>query len=362
MATQAPAPASKILRKAIPPGKPFYNKARWTLTVKGSRPRAAFTLIELLVVIAIIAVLVALLLPAVQAAREAARKSQCANNLKQLGLAAHNYHEVFGMLPLGNDWKSSAVWGGWDYNAGIHARLLPFMDQKPLFDTIDFNESLYGAKNVQVWDVSLPALQCPSDTGESKSGFDPGDLDPVYSLGFQVGYTNYVASVGPRHYLGGSFNPVPAKSYYEGLFWEDHSHVRFSDIRDGQSNTLMFSERARGYYPDSDRKWNGWWASGYPTDTMFVTYAKINAARHVPVINGTPDLGRLFGCASSLHRQGANFCFADGSVSFLSENIDSWDLSNAEIQDLWDNNRLTQPYGVYQKLSTRRGKEVVSGF
>jgi prepilin-type processing-associated H-X9-DG protein len=236
------------------------------------------------------------------------------------------------------------------------------MDQKPLFERIDFNESLYSPTNITVWDISFPSLQCPSDTGETKDSFDPGDFDPVYSLGLQMGYTNYVASVGPRHYLGGSFHPVPAKAYYEGLFWEDHSSVRLSDITDGQSNTLMFSERARGYYPDDDRKWNGWWASGYPTDTMFTTYVKINAARHVPVINNTPDFARVVGCSSSLHRQGANFCFADGSVSFLSENIDSWDLSNAEIQDLWDNNRLTQPYGVYQKLSTRRGKDVVSGF
>jgi prepilin-type N-terminal cleavage/methylation domain-containing protein/prepilin-type processing-associated H-X9-DG protein len=330
--------------------------------VGSTRQRLAFTLIELLVVIAVIAILIALFLPAVQAAREAARKSQCANNLKQVGIAAHNYHEVYNMLPLGNDWKPSQLWGGWDYNAGIHARLLSFIDQKPLFERIDFNESLYSPKNILLWDIALPALQCPSDTSETKESFDPGDFDPVYSLGLQMGYTNYVASVGPRHYLGGTFNPVPAKRYYEGLFWEDHSNVRFSEITDGQSNTLMFSERARGYYPDDDRKWNGWWASGYPTDTMFATYVRINSARHVSVINSTPDFARVTGCSSSMHRQGANFCFADGSVSFLSEHINSWDLSNGEMQDLWDSNQVTQAYGVYQFLSTRRGKDVVSGF
>ena len=174
----------------------------------------AFTLIELLVVIAIIALLVALLLPAVQAAREGRRQvAMCQSISSNWDSRPIITTKLIGMLPLGNDWKPSAVWGGWDYNAGIHARLLPFMDQKPLFDTIDFNESLYGAKNVLVWDHSLPSLHCPfGRRRNSKSGFDPGDLDPVYSPGFQVGYTNYVASVGPRHYLGGSFNPVPAKS------------------------------------------------------------------------------------------------------------------------------------------------------
>lgn len=344
------------------PRKTSDLKSRPMLSLGGTKQQTGFTLIELLVVIAVISILIALLLPAVQAAREAARKSQCAKNLKELGLAAHSYHEVYNVLPLGNDWKPSPLWGGWDYNAGIHARLLSYMDQKPLFDRINFNESLYSSTNILLLDNSLSALQCPSDTGETKDSFDPGDFDPVYSLGIQMGYTNYVGSVGPRHYLGGTFDPVPPRAYYEGLFWEDHSNIRFSDITDGQSNTLMFTERARGYYPDADRKWNGWWASGYPSDTMFATYVKINAARHVSVVNSTPDFARIVGCSSSMHRQGANFCFADGSVSFLSENIDSWDLSNAEIRDLWNNNRLSQPYGVYQKLSTRRGKDVVGEF
>jgi prepilin-type N-terminal cleavage/methylation domain-containing protein/prepilin-type processing-associated H-X9-DG protein len=327
-----------------------------------ARINRGFTLIELLVVIAIIAILVALILPAVQAAREAARRTQCANHLKQLGLATHNYHDVYNLLPLGNDWKPSAVWGGWDYNAGVHVRLLPYLEQGSIFEKIDFNQSLYSAQNVFVWDISLEILKCPSDIAEPKSGFDPGDLDPVYAPAFNVGFSNYVASAGPRHYFGGSFDPQPPKKFYEGLFWEDHSDVRFVDIMDGQSQTLMFSERARGYYPASDRKWNGWWASGYPTDSLFTTYVKLNAAKDVSVISNNPQFARVFGCASSYHKGGAYFCFADGSVKFLSENIDSWDLSDAEIVQLWNTNVTTQPYGVYQKLSTRSGKEVVSGY
>jgi len=345
--------SSKVL--SPPPVDEFRSR-------RGPAPARGFTLIELLVVIAVIAVLIALLLPAIQAAREAARRTQCSNNLKQLGLAVHNYHDVNNLLPMGNDWKPSAAWGGWDYNAGVHARLLPYFDQAPLYKQIDFNQSLYTAANISILDHSLKVLQCPSDTAEEKSGFDPGELDPVYSAGFNVGHSNYVASVGPRHYLGGSFKPQPPRKYYEGLFWEDHSRVRFADISDGQSQTIMFSERARGYYPDSDRNWYGWWASGYPVDTMFVTYMKINAPKDVPAIGNLPQFARVFGCASSFHSGGAYFCFADGSVRFLSENIDSWNLSDAEIQQLWNTNVTTKPYGVYQKLSTRGGNDVVEGY
>src|SRR5262245_54496100 len=105
----------------------------------GTRRRCmvrGFTLIELLVVTAVISILVALLLPAVQSAREAARRVQCTSQLKQLGLAAHNYHGVYGALPMGNDFKPSLAWGGWINNASFHVRLLPYLDQENLFSQI----------------------------------------------------------------------------------------------------------------------------------------------------------------------------------------------------------------------------------
>lgn len=120
-----------------------------------ARARPAFTLIELMVVIAIIAILIALLLPAVQAAREAARRTQCGNNLKQIGLSVHNYHDTYGVTPMGNDWKPSLAWGGWDYNASTHVRLLPYLEQSTIFNLIDFNESLYSARNVFIHEASL---------------------------------------------------------------------------------------------------------------------------------------------------------------------------------------------------------------
>src|SRR5262245_2842669 len=146
----------------------------------GRRSRSGFTLIELLVVIAIIAILVALLLPAVQTAREAARRIQCANHLHQLGLAVHNYHDTYRMLPMGNDWKPTQAWGGWAFNASVHVRLLPYLDQAPLQQRIDFNLPLFNPANIFIEEVPLAVVRCPSDTGNEQHRYDPGELSPEY--------------------------------------------------------------------------------------------------------------------------------------------------------------------------------------
>jgi len=325
--------------------------------------RLGFTLIELLVVIAIIAILVALLLPAVQAAREAARKTRCSNNLKQIGLALHSYHEINNITPMGNDWKESGAWGGWNYNAGVHTRLLPYLEQAALYHEIDFNQPLLSARNIHIVEPSLPYLHCPSDVSPEQEGFNAGDLDDAYSGAFTVGYTNYVFCVGSKWYLPGSaFNPMPSVKHYDGVFWEDQSNVRFGDIRDGLSATMLFGERARGVYPDDERKWWGWWSSGYGGDTMFHAMQPINDSLTLKVLSSSSDFARMFGTASSLHPGGAHFCMADGSIRFLSENIDSWNLSDAEMQNLWDSNTLTSQPGLYQFLSTRNGREVVGEY
>ncbi len=325
--------------------------------------RPAFTIIELMVAIAIISILVALLLPAVQAAREAARRTQCSNHLKQLGLATHNYHDVYNVTPMGNDWKLSAAWGGWDYNASVHIRLLPHIDQSTIFNLIDFNEPILSTRNVFVLEPSLPVLHCPTDFAPEQERFDPGDLDDAWSGAFTVGYTNYVGCVGPTWYPDWTLYGFPGKQFYRGMFWEDQSDVRFADARDGLSNTLLFGERARGIYPDDERKWWGWWTSGWGGDTMFTATHPINTALKLTVLRNDQDLVRMFGGASSLHQGGAFFCIADGSVRFISENTDSWDLSDAELDALWDTNAtpISRP-GVYQRLSTRDGGEVVGEF
>jgi prepilin-type N-terminal cleavage/methylation domain-containing protein/prepilin-type processing-associated H-X9-DG protein len=322
-----------------------------------------FTLIELLVVIAIIAILIALLLPAVQAAREAARRTQCANHLHQLGLAVHTYHDAHRITPMSNDYHPSSLWGGWDYNYGVHVRLLPYIDQSPLFNRIDFSQPLHSARNVFLLEVPLEVLRCPTDTGEEQRGFDPGDMSPAYNASFTVAYTNYVGCAGPRYYLPGStFVPLPQKKYYQGIFLEHNSDIRFRDVTDGLSSTILFGERSRGVYPDSDRKWWGWWASGYGGDSMFVTMHPINIGIRIKVLGSDYDYMRMMGSASSLHPGGAQFCLADGSVRFISENIDSWNMDDAEIQQLWDSNTTVSRPKLYQWLSTRNGGEVIGEF
>jgi len=193
--------------------------------------RSGFTLIELLVVIAIIGVLIALLLPAVQAAREAARRSQCTNNLKQIGIALHNYHDVVGSLPLGhgpfgwNDWSASTM-------------LLPFLEQKPIYDSINFANTLADGtalspanpgqpQNRTVMLMRLNVLLCPSD---------PDRLTSAY------GKVNYCGNSGAIP------NVFEQKSMPNGLFGAvpDGLVVSFNGVIDGLSQTAAFSEKVKG--------------------------------------------------------------------------------------------------------------------
>jgi len=181
-----------------------------------------FTLIELLVVIAIIAVLIALLLPAVQAAREAARRAQCTNNLKQIGLALHNYHSAVGSFPMGtttaySDFPTQVGWGTW----GALALMLPYLEQKPIYDSINFDFACWpgagAATNSTVFTTRLNAFVCPSDglTGQE-------NLNNYFgSVGTTTGYLNFPDSTG---------------IFAHGLTYT------VANITDGTSNTIAYSE------------------------------------------------------------------------------------------------------------------------
>ncbi len=197
------------------------------------RGTAGFTLIELLVVIAIIGVLIALLLPAVQAAREAARRAQCTNNLKQIGLALHNYHSAMGSFPLmvnvgvaATNPASKSTWHG----AGVLTLILGQMEQQPLLNAYNFNAScLLGcaskdqAQNATLLKVSMSAYLCPSATGSTR-----------YPTG-----TSYGASVGPMFRWGDS------PRFGVGFFTASSS-LRIRDMTDGTSNTIAFGEMLIG--------------------------------------------------------------------------------------------------------------------
>jgi prepilin-type N-terminal cleavage/methylation domain-containing protein/prepilin-type processing-associated H-X9-DG protein len=215
-----------------------------------TRHRRGFTLIELLVVIAIIAVLIALLLPAVQAAREAARRAQCVNNLKQIGLALHNYHSVNDSLPPGGEaWGDSRHFNGWfngPQNFSMKARLLPFMEQQQLFNAINWNvSSVWGSNGAPYWvdgtnlnmTVSMSkvaSFACPSD-GNIPGG---GSSQPQ---GPGVSYAN---NFGLNRYNSGWYS-----SGITSIQGDDSTLNRvrsFATVTDGTSNTAAFSEWVKG--------------------------------------------------------------------------------------------------------------------
>ena len=315
------------------------------------RASKGFTLIELLVVIAIIAVLVALLLPAVQQAREAARRSQCKNNLKQLGLALHNYHDVHQTFPpgyvdmrghAGNNWTASNDnHGHWAWSAF----LLPFLELSAIYDVANVG----NATPVQAFSNHTQAMQgrpavfvCPTDAQAPKlhpmvgKGLLGGQSSPPDNTYLAVPVTNYLGVNGNtnvRMYFGNG-NGRDGTLGAIGAFYRD-SKVRMRDIVDGTSNTFLIGERAYRLnkidrfagmlYVVRDRDGSGPAASdttgGLDNSQGLVT---IVGSSLWPINHSLPDSNstRFNPAFSSLHKGGAHFLLADGSVRFVSENIE----------------------------------------
>ena len=300
-----------------------------------ARTRAGFTLIELLVVIAIIGVLIALLLPAVQAAREAARRAQCVNNLKQIGLALHNYHDTNKVFPLARAGNFSA-----------HARMLPYLEQRPLFDSLNFSGTWnVGASgfdpNLTVRGTTVAAFLCPSDA--------QGALPPGYAG------NNYRSSEGSNIVHGyGASDPGKVNTTLpppNGLFFSSEVHG-MEEALDGTSNTALFSEHVRGdfnqgvatersdtfrpgTYPASqdeavrlchafdwkDLAFQGVsdvgapWLYGYHSTTSYfhVSGPNTRSCMFPP--------SRISTTANSSHPGGVNVLLGDGSVRFLKDGV-----------------------------------------
>jgi len=284
---------------------------------KRSGSREGFTLIELLVVIAIIAVLISLLLPAVQQAREAARRTQCRNNLKQLGLALHNYHDVhnifmpafFGNFVEDTDQEQH----GW----GWGTMLLPYLDQTPLYKDLKPNGLPADGVGPGIWELSngpvdgadaiLSAFLCPTAQGSKDVGASrTRGMKETWQDGF--GTSHYVCSQGPELNGGGE----------NGIFGYDDDGFptaqRISSVTDGTSNTLAFAEKCYVTVDDGDVKdWPVWVGPlGEDEQVTFKT-------EEGDVINTTEDDDSAF----SLHASGVQVSLGDGSVRFISENIDT---------------------------------------
>jgi prepilin-type processing-associated H-X9-DG protein len=367
-----------------------------------------------LVVIAIIAVLIALLLPAVQSAREAARRAQCTNNLKQLGLAAANYESSNLCFP-GDSYTTNNGVGTYYGNPpaysykypesfSVFVRTLPFLEQGPMYNAVNFSLNSGAPDNITIAGVSVNTLVCPSDINNQTIPFPatqggPGwDFYETYVTGwtsnFTQAFTSYGANAGSWTFgFCNLMNPIILTSH-NGTIYNDSS-VKIAAITDGTSNTMLFGEKAKGRmfvidmgYAISDNQWN---VGRYFCSLISGIYPmNIGNGNNV---NGLTYTGyNYYGSTSagSYHPGGANFGFADGSVKFLKNSISSWTFNQGNSDaygDQWpDNTTFTstptsttapvyprsgdyllmsgpngnaQP-GVYQQLMTRNGGEVIS--
>lgn len=264
--------------------------------------RRAFTLVEVLVVIFIIGVLVAILLPAVQMARESARKTQCTNQMKQIVLASHQYHDAFGFFPAGSGSSNSYI--RFRYGS-MFIQLLPYLEQAPLFDKI--SDRFAGQPNALLplhpeAAIPLPILACPSD---------PRTPGPQVISGENVSLTSYLGSAGTDYLKK------------DGIYFVD-SNIRMSQILDGTSQTLTFGER-----PPSSDLVIGWWYAGIGinaqgTGEFLLGAAERNDNPSIPCPRGPYvfQKGKFSVQCDALHYWsphpgGANFALADGSVRFI---------------------------------------------
>ncbi|MDY0170091.1 MAG: DUF1559 domain-containing protein [Thermoguttaceae bacterium] len=297
------------------------------------RSGSGFTLVELLVVIAIIGILIALLLPAVQAAREAARRAQCTNNLKQMGLALHNYENALKTFPPGcisgirtatgtsteslDPWQEAQTTSG---SGNMHGtswmlQILPYMEQSTVFNEWKFTFNVTGGTNLVLAQNDIPTYYCPSRRNEVDTGMFQYLTDD-----WRGGGNDYGACAGS----GITFEESGNKAFVASTdvnYWRHaqrrgmftlNSGTRHMALLDGTSNTIALGEvqRLRPLSGGAKRSQDGWAVGG--SATLFSTYEDR--------ANGSMN-NDYFESPGSNHTGGANFCMGDGSVQFISENI-----------------------------------------
>ena len=362
------------------------------------RRRGGFTLIELLVVIAIIGVLIALLLPAVQAAREAARRMQCTNNLKQLALASLNYESTYAQLPAMMLPDSTSIFGFWYGDFSAFVKTLPFYEQGTVYNSINFNAGTFSGAtvgilgggnpntapdNVTSLAVSISTLVCPDDTGAqaplslSTPVLDGFTFAQWWGLPVVPGFPSFRTT--SYRGSGGIFASDEAANP-SGVIIGLGPPIALASITDGTSNTALMSEYTNAMVSTSGSNYlqnvadTPPWNQGSLWQLLFDSQFPPNAVG--TQLSPTGFTGTTVGLASSLHPGGVNVSFCDGSVHFIKNSISSW-----TVTDAWggcnpafytitagtnlggqSNYNLTtagQP-GVWQAITTRNGGEVIS--
>ena len=300
-----------------------------------ARRHSGFTLIELLVVIAIIAILIGLLLPALQKVREAAGRTQCTNNLKQIGLGLHNYHDAYKKFPYGHD--DAPANGKHNRETWFHL-LLPYVEQDALYQRYmaDTNLWIHNISDPLIVETIIPAFVCPSDNAAPGKGANGG------TVAFQG---NYIVCAG----TGNGTAVVPTTDATKSIIatntngiFGSVSKVKAAYILDGMSNTLLASEslirsggtaswgEAGGYWGGAPHGSFGFSSLQAPNTTVAdrVYSCKSTTTPNVPCENGNPSLTGRWNFARSKHPGGVNVVMADGATKFISENINitTWQL------------------------------------
>lgn len=345
--------------------------------------RRGFTLIEVLVVISVISLLIGLLLPAVQSAREAARRLSCANNLKQIGIAAHSYHDTYGCLPPGRILTYDRRYAGSNppctstiVDKGILVFLLAGMEQQSLYNAINSDLTIFSGENTTAHSVAVSAYACPSDSDSGR----PRDLSAGALLPMAAdppgGRPRMVTTSYSACYGSFDVNAIPrienrcrvdgrVTSQADGSF-NDLSPITFAGITDGLSNTLFVAEKAvtsfrtLGVVDPILTERRGWYVTGNWGDTLLTTFYPPNMGRKVASAAGDAHTR----AASSLHPGGLHGLMGDGSVRFIKDSIASWPYdpyngrpagSRQKPGGWWEN---LPPGGIWQALGTRSGGEV----
>lgn len=293
------------------------------------RYKRGFTLIELLVVIAIIAILIALLLPAVQQAREAARRTECKNHMKQIGLALHNYHDTYNILPISAQACAGNKRWGWI------PMILPYIDEATLYNSFDFNLASWQGSNFQhLRDIHSDFL-CPSDPLSNEIREEENFAAPTWI----VSQSDYAAVIGDYRNATGvgqtpAFGNVGCYNRTRGMISRWANSARFRDVKDGLSNTFMIGECIGAMCITQN-----WGVQSFGTTAHPINFMNDSLEANLPT-QANPRWDESIGFRS-YHEGGAQFLMGDGAVRFVSENIDG---------------------GTYRSLASKRGGEVIGEF